>query len=332
MRLVLRNTSFFIFLLFFISCSTTRKVPVVSQTMSSLAQDYINKYSGMAVSEMKRTGIPASITLAQGMLESDFGRSSLATQANNHFGIKCHNGWTGNKIYHDDDKKNDCFRRYRNAEESYRDHSDFLVTGSRYKSLFNLSSTDYKAWAHGLKKSGYATNPDYPSLLIDNIEKYDLHSFDTGTKRRQLANNTVVSGNNPDVSVSSQTQVSGSSQGGIVIMAGQGRLKELNRIQYIIVKDGDTFESLAEEFQLLKWEIAKYNELPSDVPLTPGQIIYLQPKRTKADVGFETYLVREGDTMYMISQKYGIKLESLYKLNLMEAGTEPVAGKKIKLR
>lgn len=304
---------------------------MVSKTMSSLAQDYINKYGEMAVREMKRTGIPASITLAQGMLESDFGRSSLATQANNHFGIKCHNGWQGAKIYHDDDKKSDCFRSYRNADESYRDHSDFLVTGSRYKSLFSLSSTDYKGWAHGLKKAGYATNPDYPSLLIANIEKYDLHSFDTGTKRR-VVSSSGTSVNQVRESTLSQYGVTDNNQNGIVIMAGQGRMHELNRVQYVIVRDGDTYDSLADEFQLLKWEITRYNELPADAPLQPGQIIYLQPKRPRADVGFDTHLVKEGETMYLISQKYAVKMESLYKLNFMDPGTEPAVGKRIKLR
>lgn len=300
--------------------------------MEGLAKGYVDKYGEMAVREMKRTGIPASITLAQGILESDYGRSSLTVQANNHFGIKCHNGWTGAKIYHDDDKKSECFRRYKSAEESFRDHSDFLLNTSRYKSLFSLSSTDYKGWAHGLKKCGYATNPSYAALLIDNIEKYELHAFDTGVKRRESKpDNRYESNTNIKVSPPHQ-EVNNGSSGGIVIGAGQARSKELNRVIYVIVREGDTYESLAEEFQLLKWEIPKYNELSADAPLYVGQVIYLQPKRNKADVGFETHLVKQGDTMYLISQKYAVKVSSLYELNFMDPGTEPAVGKKIKLR
>jgi LysM repeat protein len=331
MRSVYRFITPLAFSLVVFSCSTTRRQPVVSATMNELAQGYVDKYAQMAVSEMKRTGIPASITLAQGMLESDFGRSSLTTQGNNHFGIKCHNNWTGAKIYHDDETKNECFRRYKNAEESFRDHSDYLVNTPRYKTLFSLSSKDYKGWAHGLKKAGYATNPQYASMLIDNIEKYGLYEYDSGAARKPVRNISQVPPGENSVQ-STRTYDNVNSSGGIVLNAGQGRVKEVNRAQYIIVRDGDTYESLADEFQLLKWEISKYNEIPADSPLKPGQIIFLQPKRNKADVGFDTHIVREGDTMYLISQQYGIKLEALYEMNFMDAGTEPAIGKKIKLR
>lgn len=299
--------------------------------MSGLAQDYVNRYSGIAVREMKRTGIPASITLSQGMLESDFGRSSLAKEANNHFGIKCHNGWQGAKIYHDDDRKNECFRRYRNPEESYLDHSDFLVNTPRYKTLFSISSTDYKGWAHGLKKCGYATNPAYASLLIDNIEKYQLNAFDTGVRRKEVQSDKSDEKKNV-TSHTAPAYVPESGNGGIVIAAGQARLKETNRVQYVIVREGDTYESLADEFQLLKWEIAKYNELSADEPLSVGQMLYLQPKRSKAEVGHETHIAKEGETMYIISQMYAVRLKSLYDLNFMDEGTEPAVGKRIKLR
>jgi len=336
------------------SCSASRHAPTVSPTMSNLAQSYIDRYGDMAIREMKRTGIPASITLAQGMLESDFGRSSLARDANNHFGIKCHNNWTGAKVYHDDETRNECFRRYKSAEESFRDHSDYLTTTPRYKPLFSLSSTDYRGWAHGLKKAGYATNPQYASLLITNIERYGLHNFDASNGRKTYAatsgsksadkptsatGNTTATGNTATVSNPAEDTVRSyadktaySAPGGIVINAGQGRVRELNRIQYIIVRDGDTFESIAEEFQLLKWEITKYNELAAGASLTPGQIIFLQPKRNKAEVGNDSCVYKQGDTMYLISQRYGIKLNALYEINSMEPGTEPAPGKKITLR
>jgi hypothetical protein len=170
--------------------------PIVSNSGSGQsAEDYINMYKDIAVSEMKRTGIPASITLAQGMIESDFGRSSLARDANNHFGIKCHNGWTGATIRHHDDRRNECFRKYRKPEDSFYDHSDFLKSGSRYSFLFDIKPTDYRAWARGLKRAGYATNPDYADMLIRKIEENNLWNFDRGYKSANLPGQAKVSVN-----------------------------------------------------------------------------------------------------------------------------------------
>jgi flagellum-specific peptidoglycan hydrolase FlgJ len=163
------------------SCRTKKPAVITRPGMvNASVQTYIEKYRDIAISEMKRTGVPASITLAQGMVESNYGQSRLATEAFNHFGIKCHNGWTGATIRHDDDHRNECFRRYRNAQESFYDHSDFLRTGSRYSFLFSLSPYDYKGWAHGLKKAGYATNPDYANMLIRKIEENNLALYDRG--------------------------------------------------------------------------------------------------------------------------------------------------------
>ncbi|MEE1322486.1 MAG: glucosaminidase domain-containing protein [Bacteroidales bacterium] len=170
---------------------------VIGQNKSNSTQDYINTYTKIAIEQEKQYGIPACITLAQGILESGSGRSRLATEANNHFGIKCHNDWKGKKIYKDDDKKNECFRVYDNAEQSYIDHSLFLVGKKRYADLFKLKITDYKGWAKGLKKAGYATNPKYPQLLIDIIELYDLANI-TQTYQEQEAqeeNKEIISKN-----------------------------------------------------------------------------------------------------------------------------------------
>jgi len=309
--------------------------PVVSPSGTGLsADDYINKYKELAVSEMKRTGVPASITLAQGMIESDYGQSRLAREANNHFGIKCHNDWTGPTIRHNDDRRNECFRKYRKPEESFYDHSDFLKSGSRYRALFDFAPTDYKAWAHGLKKAGYATNPDYANMVIRKIEENNLYYFDRGNK---VTNATSQS--RPAVRASNIVQDSVIIEmaapmvnGNVAVSAVSARVMEKNRIQYIIVKDGDTEEKLEKEFQLLKWELARYNEIAGDLILVPGQILYLQPKRNTAEPGKEYHNCTEGETMYMISQKYGIKLKSLYALNRMDEGTEPVAGQKIWLR
>jgi LysM repeat protein len=316
-----------------ISCKAYK--PVVSSTISDpSAEDYINMYKDLAVSEMKRTGIPASITIAQGMIESDIGRSQLAREANNHFGIKCHDDWKGPALYKNDDRRNECFRKYRRAEESFYDHSDFLRSGSRYSFLFYIKDEDYKEWARGLKKAGYATNPDYANMLIRKIEQYNLMNLDQGYNLANLSGQSPVTAT-PAVSkkdtINDQKQVPVLSAGSAVA-ARVPRIMENNRIQYIIVKDGDTRDRIENEFQLLKWELPRYNDLESNFPLVPGQILYLQPKRDKAEVGKDYYNAAEGDTMYLISQKFGIKLKSLYEMNRMEEGTEPESGRKIWLR
>jgi flagellum-specific peptidoglycan hydrolase FlgJ len=308
------------------SARTTRTVVVADADASS----YINKYSSLAISEMKRTGIPASITLAQGMIESDFGRSSLAREGNNHFGIKCHDDWKGPTMRHDDDRKNECFRKYSRAEESFRDHSDFLTKTPRYSSLFSLSQTDYKGWAHGLRKAGYATNPDYANMLIRKIEENKLYVFDNGRQpsvartedRKQTEND--VTGNAPvyNTKVSSTVSVPEKPQ----------RVMENNRIQYIIVRDGETKTSIEKEFQLLKWELSKYNELPDEFVPQPGQLLYLQPKRDKAEAGKDACVAGSGDRMYSLSQKYGVRIRKLYEYNRMSEGSEPSPGDKIYLR
>lgn len=316
------------------SASTPHYTPHSTNTPDLSVQDYINSYKGLAVTEMNRTGIPASITLAQGIIESDCGHSSLAREANNHFGIKCHDNWTGPTIRHTDNSRNECFRKYGKAEDSYYDHSDFLKSVPRYSFLFELNATDYKAWAHGLKKAGYATNPDYANMLIRTIEENELWHFDRGIQAINPMPPKTGAVNVPftvQAADSSRKKVAASSVS-MAVMARVPRVLENNRIQYIIVKDGDTREKLENEFQLLKWELSKYNELKNDFSLVPGQILYLQPKRDKAEPEKEYCNTVEGDTMYLISQRYGIKLRKLYEMNRMEEGTEPEPGKKIWLR
>lgn len=314
------------------SCRTV--IPVVqSPRGESDAKEYIEKYKYLAVSEMKRTGIPASITLAQGMIESDFGHSTLAREANNHFGIKCHDDWTGPVIRHHDDRRNECFRKYSRPEDSFYDHSDFLKSGSRYRSLFELRQTDYKAWAKGLKKSGYATNPDYANMLIRKIEENNLNSFDTGFITDKKEEIHPVREKNVNVSsVADNNDAILPDPGTMIITARVPRILENNRIQYIIVKEGETKEALEQEFQLLNWELPKYNELDNDFVPGAGQLLYLQPKRDKAEPGKEVHTVIGGDTMYYISQKYGVKIRKLYEYNRMSEGEEPFPGSKIWLR
>ena len=322
-----------VFILGLFSCRAYK--PVVSTSNTGLsAAEYINTYKDLAISEMKRTGIPASISLAQGMIESDFGHSTLAREANNHFGIKCHNGWTGPIVRHHDDKRNECFRKYGKPEESFYDHSDFLKSGSRYSFLFSIDQTDYKAWARGLKKAGYATNPDYANMLIRKIEENNLWYFDRGYNSTSLPPQTTVpvKESDPVQNLDKPEKPLTFTNENTAVTAHVPRVMENNRIQYIIVKDGETREKIEKEFQLLKWELPKYNELSNDFTPVSGQILYLQPKREKAEPGKEYHNTDEGDTMYLISQRYGIKLRSLYEMNRMSEGEETEIGKKIWLR
>lgn len=273
-------------------------------------EDYINTYAELAMKEMIRTGVPASITLAQGCLESDNGNSRLATNGKNHFGIKCHD-WTGRRIHHDDDERNECFRRYRTVQESYIDHSDFLVTKSRYAELFLLKQDDYKGWARGLKKAGYATSRQYADLLITIIEENALHEYD----------NMVLTGQfGPGVSTGPQ-------------LPGETRnILTNNRIEYIITQHGDSPSSLREELDLYPHEIYRYNNLDRGATLDSGMIIYLQPKRCRAEKGNEIHVVQENQTMWDISQIYGVRINRLYRINDMEYGSQPEKGTEIWLR
>jgi LysM repeat protein len=288
---------------------------VFGQGNGKMTRDaYVKAYSDLAMKEMARVGIPASITLAQGCLESNNGNSRLAVKGNNHFGIKCHE-WTGKKIYHDDDKKNECFRSYKSAYESYIDHSTFLTTKSRYASLFELKQRDYRGWAKGLKKAGYATAPHYANLLIQIIEDNELYRYDV----------LVLEGG----------MGSGTDSTTVVVNHGYETTREVltnNKIEYILVEPGDSPESLREELDLYHNEVYRYNDLYKGESLEPGQVIYLQPKRRKAAIGNEIHVVESGQTMYDISQIYGVKVKHLYRLNLLQEGSQPLEGSEIYLR
>ena len=277
-------------------------------------EEYIRTFSELAMREMARVGIPASITLAQGCLESNNGNSRLAARGNNHFGIKCHD-WTGKKMYHDDDARHECFRSYASAYESYRDHSEFLTTKSRYAPLFEISPHDYRGWAKGLKRAGYATANNYATLLIRIIEENELYKYDL-----MVLNGSIVN----DLDTSSYHANYGARSQRIVMLN--------NQIEYILSEPGDSPESLRAELGLYKNEIYKYNNLYKGAKLAPGSIIYLQPKRRKAAVGNEIHVVEEGQTMYEVSQLYGVKLKHLYRKNHMLEGEQPLEGTEIYLR
>lgn len=275
-------------------------------------EEYIEKYKSEAVKEMLMNGVPASITLAQGMLESANGNSPLAIYANNHFGIKCHRGWDGLTFIQDDDTKDECFRKYTNVLDSYSDHSKFLSGRGRYASLFDLKVTDYKGWARGLKKAGYATNPKYPALLITLIERHKLYEYDKVKEMPSLMPEPEEMARKP-------------------VLKGRKVLLH-NRVKYIIVNDGDTYFEIASNLDMMLWQIYKYNDLKRQDKLRVGQVIYLQPKRGKAKRGHEYHIAKRGETMYAISQKYAVKIKSLYKLNRMVEGSQPDPGQQISLR
>ena len=288
-------------------------------------EKYINTWKDLAISEMKRSGIPASITLAQGMLESGNGNSPLAVKAHNHFGIKCH-GWEGKEIYQDDDEAGECFRHYKNAKESYLDHTDFLMSRSRYAFLFEYKPTDYKNWAKGLSKAGYATNPQYAQLLIDRIERYELYQYDTGVKvAKKTTRQTIVPKNQ-----TAKTAGAGDDFGSFNL--DRHPVRQNNKTDYILAKEGDTYISLSDELDVMPWQLPRYNDAKATDEVNDGQIVYLQPKRRKAERGKETHRVDEGETMYDVSQKYAVRLSRLYTINRMDEGTQPKSGEVLNLR
>lgn len=283
-------------------------------------EEYIEKYRKLAVHEMQRSGIPASITLAQGCLESGNGNSELSRKSNNHFGIKCKSNWTGKRVYHDDDMRNECFRHYNTVEESYIDHSNFLVSNPRYAELFQLDITDYKGWARGLKKAGYATATHYAESLIKIIEDYKLYEYDHVLNGEEL---DMIETNNNHKQQSTKSLINPYQTRKVVFRNG---------LKSIVVKTGDTPQSIVDEFNMSLWELYKYNDLPDNHRLQVNEILYIVPKRNKALRNFSTHVFQPDETMHYVSQRYGIRLKKLYRLNRMRYGERPVAGTVIYLR
>ncbi len=363
---------------------------------------YIKKYASVAVNEMYRSGIPASITLAQGLLESGYGLSPLAKEGNNHFGIKCHD-WTGKKMYYDDDKRGECFRVYKTADASFKDHSDFLRYRDRYKSLFDNDITDYKSWAYGLKKAGYATDPSYPSKLIKLIETYNLSQYDTmkpedfnkvskaedsqksvaadsGKKRRKKRadrknNNAVIAqtatasaalsvtedSDEPEedetvaesdslavdvhktvaketipespLSLEEPKKVVNKKASEVITFSLTRQLYTVNGVEFVYSQEGESYSSIAADFHLFLTEILRFNDADDDAVLQPGTMVYIQSKKNQATRGLEKYISDEGgEKLRDLSQRFGIKLKSLCKMNLCSPDKVTVAGDEIKLR
>ena len=279
-------------------------------------EKYINKYSQIAMQQEKKYNIPASIKLAQAILESGGGTSFLATTANNHFGIKCHE-WDGARAYKNAEIPNECFRKYSNVADSYEDHSLFLKERPRYAQLFALKKDDYKGWAKGLQSTGYATDKGYANKLIDLIERYQLYQYDTD----KIQNNIRV------------TQQSKPSAPAINYAADFKRdIYKTYGLIYVIARVDDTLAQIAYDLGFNVKKLAKYNDIPVNYPIRQGDIIYLQKKRTKADQPNYFHIVSIGESMHSISQRYGIQMKSLYNLNRMRADFVPVEGDRLKLR
>ena len=289
-------------------CMLLQCVTLNLQSQSSYSK-YIEQYRDVAIEQMLKWKVPASITLAQGLLESAAGQSTLATKGNNHFGIKCH-GWTGGTIYRDDDQKNECFRAYKTAYESFEDHSKFLATGQRYRSLFSLKITDYKGWARGLKAAGYATNPRYAESLIDIIENYHLAQYDHASGYDKFV-------------VGHQREA--------------GNLHPIyiyNKNYYLYARQGDTFRTIADEIGISYRKLASYNERDKRDALEQGEVIWLKKKQKKAPKEYKRvpHTVQAGESMYTIAQKYGIRLKSLYKMNRLTPDYSIQVGDQLRLR
>lgn len=302
--------------------------------------EYVDTYKDVAIDKMNTYGIPASITLAQGILESGCGGSDLAVKANNHFGIKCHKEWTGKTFRMDDDEKNECFRKYDDPADSYRDHSLFLTSRERYADLFTLKKTDYKGWAHGLKKAGYATNPQYAQLLIKIIEEENLHQYDLITSK-DLAKNQKEQQTEQQIKPENSTGESMHSTAHLPLGSTMkhtvaettltGRPVYVNnQVKYVIADVGENFYTIAEEFGIYSYQLFQYNEKTQKDEIRMGDIVYIQPKKKKGEQPY--YTVLEDETLPYISQKLGIKLKSLCKKNGLKPNSSVVAGTELWLQ
>ena len=310
-----------------------------AQTKNQAYLDYIAQYSDLAIEQQRKHKVPAAITMAQGILESAAGRSELAVKANNHFGIKCTSDWQGRTINKDDDKANECFRRYARVEDSYEDHSLFLLR-KRYESLFALPIGDYKGWAHGLKACGYATDPKYPEKLIQLIELYELDKL---TMDERLKKGGFV--NEKDTTWQESTAADD------VIAHAQENMPDYvyppledlkifddhasgyrNGVRYIIAGQGETFASLAYFLNMRERTLRKYNDALDTRELEPGDMVYIYKKKKQAARKYRYYYFKPSDDAWEIAQKYGIRLKSLYDLNGIPYGTPLKTAQRLKLR
>jgi LysM repeat protein len=309
-KTIINKKSFFSVIILLITIINTGKASVLVKEKIAFATDYIDRFYEQAVNEMHRSGVPASVTLAQGMLETDFGTSRLAVFAKNHFGIKCHETWFGDTFLHTDDAYNECFRKYESAEESYADHSDFLKNRPRYSFLFELAKHDYEGWAKGLKKAGYATATDYSERLIGLIEKFNLTDFDKPNNLQTYR--TFILEKKKTILFALKPEI------------------DLDHKKFIIAQDSYSLMKFSEVHNLDVDDLMKYNDLTANAAIYAGDIIYLEPKDKKGKA--EQYTVRKGESLHYISQINGIQMKYLKKLNYIKDDDEIRPGDVLALR
>ncbi len=303
-----------------------------------LVTDYIAAYKDLAIAEMKRTGVPAAITLAQGIHESGAGSSKLVLQSNNHFGIKCKSNWTGESVRHDDDAKGECFRKYPLAAESYKDHSDFLKNGQRYAFLFSLDPSDYEGWANGLKKAGYATNPKYPQVLIKLIQDYNLQDYTSIALEKipvENASPVAVGTEQPGNITTGMNDTYKENYGVEVRKTDDAKLYptgefKINDTKVVFVKRGASFLSIAKQYDVDFSKIFEFNEIARAEVADKDQLVYLQRKRKTGNNDFHS--VQPGETLHDIAQQEAIRLESLRELNWLKAEEKPAIGERLSLK
>jgi LysM repeat protein len=292
-------------------------------------QEYIEKYKDIAIQEMKRMGIPASITLAQGILETENGNSILVKKSNNHFGIKCKSNWTGQTVSHDDDASGECFRKYDKPEDSYRDHSEFLRNSTRYASLFQLEPTDYKGWAYGLKKCGYATNPRYPEILISNIERYNLQQYNVQTLDEQPMKDPLMVSEAHNQEKMNVKQPATQTVGVTQVFHKQEKAF-FNSLRAVFVNKGVSLLAVATAYDISLTKLLEYNDLRTDGLLQEGQWIYLEKKAKQGNRDY--YVALDNESLYDISQNNGIQLSQLASYNNLAETALVKKGTKLYLR
>ena len=316
-------------------CALVGVVSVVAKERQT-REEYVEKYKAIAIAHMERYGIPASITMAQGILESDSGNSRLSTSSNNHFGIKCKKHWTGDRVYHDDDAKGECFRAYPSVEASYQDHADFLDQSPRYDSLFAYPSDDYRSWARGLKAAGYATAPDYAERLVKIIESMKLYLLDKENGNKIYAASKSATANTEawwESNIATSDEQINPNAFRVTVNSHKGYgVYRTNHTFYVVAKEGDTFESVGKVFDISAKMLRKFNDVASDVELSKGDIVYIERKKTQWLGNVMQHKVVRDENLYSLSQSYGIRLKSLAKLNRLRVNEDVRKGETIRLK
>jgi LysM repeat protein len=321
--------------LFVIAVGLALYAPATAQTLTP--EQYIEKYKDLAVKEMKRMGVPAAITLAQGLLETESGNSDLLRKSNNHFGIKCKSTWSGEGVSHDDDESGECFRTYKTADESYRDHSNFLRGNQRYLFLFDLDPADYKGWAYGLKKAGYATNPKYPAILIKHIEQYNLQQYTLLAindvpkyDKSKFEDDKEVAFVYNDSEETKPIVKAVSNKEEPVVIDGNDRIGYINKVKCVMATRGTSLLAIATRQDIALAKLLQYNDLTEDGILSKDQPVFLEKKATEASTNF--YISKKGESLLDVAQQNGIQLESLASYNHLTKNTVISTGSKLYLQ